>query len=58
VIVVWRFGRASDEEALKMVVAYLSINEPERRREIFDLAEKYAQETKAPPISQDNFENK
>jgi hypothetical protein len=58
VIVVWRFGRASDEEALKIVVAYLSINEPERRREIFDLAEKYAKETKAPPISQDNFENK
>lgn len=58
VIVVWRFGRASDEEALKMVVAYLSINEPERRREIFELAEKYAHETKAPPISQDNFENK
>lgn len=40
-----------------MVVAYLSINEPERRREIFDLAEKYAAETKAPPISQDNFES-
>jgi hypothetical protein len=58
VIVVWRFGRASDEEALKMVVAYLGINEPERRREIFDLAEKYAQHTKAPPIAQDNFENK
>ncbi len=54
----WRFGRASDEEALKMVVAYLSINEPERRREILDLAERYARETKAPPISQDNFENK
>lgn len=41
-----------------MVVSYLSINEPERRREIFDLAEKYARETKAPPIAQDNFENK
>lgn len=54
----WRFGRASDEEALKMVVAYLSINEPERRREIFELAEKYASETKAPPVAQDNFENK
>jgi hypothetical protein len=58
VVVVWRFGRASDEEALKMVVAYLSINEPERRREIFELAEKYALETKAPPIAQDNFETK
>lgn len=39
-----------------MVVTYLGINEPERRREIFELAEKYARETKAPPISQDNFE--
>lgn len=41
-----------------MVVAYLTINEPHRRREIFDLVEKYARETKAPPIFQDNFENK
>ncbi|WP_211908011.1 hypothetical protein [Tardiphaga alba] len=57
-IVVWRFGRASDAEALKMVVAYLSINEPERRREIFLLAEKYAKETAALPLSQDNFEKK
>jgi hypothetical protein len=41
-----------------MVVAYLSINEPDRRREVFELAEKYARETKAPPVSQDNFEQK
>lgn len=41
-----------------MVVSYLSINEPERRREIFDLVEKYARETKAPPICQDNFEDR
>ena len=41
-----------------MVVAYLTINEPDRRREIFDLVEKYAQETKALPIFQDNFEKK
>ena len=27
----WRFGRASDEEALKMVLAYLSIHDPARR---------------------------
>jgi hypothetical protein len=58
VIQVWRFGRASDEEALKMVVAYLSINEPERRRELFELAEKYAKDTCAPPIAQDNFDKK
>jgi hypothetical protein len=58
VLLVWRFGRASDEEALKMVVTYLTINEPERRREIFELAEKYAKETCSPPISQDNVDKK
>ncbi|KZD21417.1 hypothetical protein A4A58_13680 [Tardiphaga robiniae] len=58
VLLVWRFGRASDEEALKMVVTYLTINEPERRREIFELAEKYAKKTCAPPISQDNLDKK
>lgn len=58
VLRVWRFGRASDEEALKMVVTYLTINEPERRREIFELAEKYAKETAAPPVSQDNVDKK
>lgn len=41
-----------------MVVAYLGINEPERRRELLTLAEKYARETSAPPVSQDNFESK
>ncbi|MGM4918081.1 hypothetical protein [Tardiphaga sp. 813_E8_N1_3] len=41
-----------------MVVTYLTINEPERRREIFELAEKYAKETAAPPISQDNDDKK
>jgi hypothetical protein len=58
VISVWRIGRASDEEALKMVVTYLSINEPERRREILELAEKFAKETVAPSISQDNLDKK
>ncbi|WP_283804905.1 hypothetical protein [Tardiphaga robiniae] len=41
-----------------MVVTYLTINEPERRREIFELAEKYAKKTCAPPISQDNLDKK
>lgn len=39
-----------------MVVAYLGINEPERRLEVFELAERYAKETVAPPVSQDNFD--
>jgi hypothetical protein len=54
---VWRVGRASDEEALKMVLAYLSINEPERRRELLALAEKFAGETR-PPVPQDNYGRK
>lgn len=41
-----------------MVVAYLSINEPHRRKELMDLAEKYAKETGAPPIPQDNFDRR
>lgn len=40
-----------------MIVAYLTINEPDRRREILELAEKYAKETVAPPATQDNFHN-
>jgi hypothetical protein len=53
---VWRYGRASDEEALKMVLAYLKINEPERRKEVLTLAETYAEITGAPPITQDNID--
>ncbi|WP_299803775.1 hypothetical protein [Tardiphaga sp.] len=53
--VVWRFGRASDEEALQMVLAYLRINDPKRRRELLDLAEKYASETA--PVVQDNHDH-
>lgn len=37
-----------------MVVAYLTINEPDRRRELLELAEHYARSTCTPPISQDN----
>lgn len=55
---VWRYGRASDEEALRMVLAYLKINEPERRKEVMSLAEAYAEITGAPPITQDNGEKK
>lgn len=58
VLFVWRFGRASDEEALKMVVTYLTINEPVRRREMFELAEKCAKEAAAPPVSHNNVDKK
>jgi hypothetical protein len=39
----WEFGRASDDEALELVVAFLRINEPERRREIVQLAKHHQQ---------------
>jgi hypothetical protein len=48
--------RIEDDEVLKMVVTYLTINEPERRCEIFELAEKHTKETYAPPISQGNID--
>jgi antitoxin component of MazEF toxin-antitoxin module len=35
-------GQPSPEEALKLVVTFYCIMEPERRRELMDLAEKYA----------------
>jgi hypothetical protein len=54
---VWRFGRASDEEALRIVLAYLKINDPERRKEIMTLAEAYAEASEA-QLVQDNKEKK
>ncbi|MDB5616197.1 MAG: hypothetical protein JWQ24_435 [Tardiphaga sp.] len=38
-----------------MVLAYLRINDPKRRRELLDLAEKYASETA--PVVQDNHDH-
>ena len=38
----WEFGRASDEEGLRLIVAYLSIQDPALRSEIMELAEAYA----------------
>jgi hypothetical protein len=55
----WEFGRASDAEALRLVVAFLKIKEPERRRELIELAEMYQSITRPLPqpaqhMSQDN----
>ncbi len=58
-----KFGRASDGEALKLVVAYLNISEPERRREIVALAEEYQKASvpiaanAQPTVWQDNRPN-
>lgn len=39
----WEFGRASDEEGLRLMVAYFCIQDPALRCEIMKLAETYAQ---------------
>jgi hypothetical protein len=38
-------GRASDDDALKLVVAFYCIMEPEKRAEIVALAERFARES-------------
>lgn len=59
----WNFGRASDDEALKLIVAYLNISEPERRKHIVALAEEYQRtsvpiaRSERPSIWQDNRPN-
>jgi len=55
----WEFGRASDDEALRLMTAFLQISEPERRREIVELAERHYRTTVHPvlkraPFAQDN----
>lgn len=52
-------GQSSDDEALRLLAAFLRINEPERRREIVELAEQYYRitihpVTKMPELRQDN----
>jgi hypothetical protein len=59
----WNFGRASDDEALKLVVAYLNISEPERRKQVLALAEELQRASvplakkEQPSIWQDNRPN-
>jgi hypothetical protein len=38
-------GRASDDDALKLVVAFYCIMEPEKRAEVVALAERFARES-------------
>jgi hypothetical protein len=38
-------GRASDEEALRLVIAFYCIMEPDKRAEVLALAEKFARES-------------
>jgi hypothetical protein len=38
-------GRASDSEAMRMVLAFLCIMEPDKRAELIGLAEQHARES-------------
>lgn len=53
----WEYGQATDKEALELVLRYLKIKDPDRRREIFDLAEQYASDSSS-LIFQDNNQDK
>jgi hypothetical protein len=52
----WKFGRASDDEAIRLVTAFLQISEPERRLEIVELAERYHRATITPVLKRPEFE--
>jgi hypothetical protein len=55
----WEFGRASDDEALKLIVAFFQIHEPERRQQVLALAKRFERQSvrpaRLPPdVRQDN----
>ena len=53
----WRVGRASDQEGLRLMLAYLQIADPALRKQIVHLAEKHAghpQPILLPDVAQDN----
>lgn len=57
----WVFGRASDEESLRLMTAFLQISDADRRKSVVELAEllqRISPKTiKArAPLSQDNEE--
>jgi|APAra7269096714_1048519.scaffolds.fasta_scaffold21335_1 hypothetical protein len=52
-------NRVPDDEALRLVSAFLQIHEPERRRKLLDIAERMARRSikpvgTLPIVSQDN----
>lgn len=51
----WNFGRTSDDEALRLVTAFLKIAEPERRQELVRLAERYERVSVRPVNSRPAF---
>ena len=55
----WRVGRASDQEGLRLMLAYLQISDPALRKQVIRLAEKMAghpQPMLIPELAQDNAE--
>jgi hypothetical protein len=55
----WNFGRASDDESLRLVVAFMQIHEPDKRLQLVAMAERLQQESKPLPkpclaVRQDN----
>jgi hypothetical protein len=43
------FGRASDEEGLRLILAFFSIMEPDKRNEVVELAERLAEQSQVVP---------
>jgi hypothetical protein len=46
----WEFGRASDKEALQLVLSFLQITDPDRRAEVVALANRYQRECPSLPV--------
>lgn len=51
----WEFGRASDPEGLRLMVAFFRIMNPARRVELIRLAEQFAGEAIERPSSLHDF---
>lgn len=49
----WKKGRPSEREALELILRYLSIDDPEKRKQLFELAEKFARESSPPLATED-----
>jgi hypothetical protein len=48
VTALWKSGTPSDTETLELLRSYISINEPEQRRRLFELAQRLARKTIPP----------
>lgn len=46
----WEFGRASDKEALRLILAFFKVGDPQRRKLVIELAEAFAEESQNDPL--------